>query len=99
MVESARGLAKPMGERRPSCDTDSMGVERMEALPAELRGTLQPLLEEVESLTEKIHELDQKIEQIARSKYPETKLLQQVSGVGPLIALTFVLTEDAGERV
>ena len=70
----------------------------MEALPAGLRGTLQPLLEEVESLTEKIHELDQKIEQIARSKYPETKLLQQVSGVGPLIALTFVLTVEDGER-
>ena len=98
LVNSARGLAQAMGERLPSCDTDSMGVERMEALPAGLRETLQPLLGEVESLTEKIHELDQTIEQIARSKYPETKLLQQVSGVGPLIALTFVLTVEDGER-
>jgi transposase len=98
LVNSARGLAKAMGERLPSCDTDSLGVERIEALSAGLRETLRPLLAEVESLTGKIHELDKKIEQIARSKYPETKLLQQVSGVGPLIALTFVLTVEDAER-
>ena len=40
---------------------------------------------------------DVPIEQIARRDYPETALLEQVSGVGPLIALTFVLTvEDKG---
>lgn len=55
------------------------------------------MLEQIESLTEKIHQCDRKIEQIARTKYPETELLQQVSGVGTLIALTFVLTlEDRG---
>jgi transposase len=50
----------------------------------------------LEPLTEKIRACDEQIEQIARRKYPETELLRQVSGVGPLIALTFVLTvEDA----
>jgi transposase len=68
----------------------------MEALPAELQAVLKPLLEEVESLTEKIRVCDERIEQIARTDYPETKLLEQVSGVGTLIALTYVLTiEDA----
>ncbi len=61
-------------------------------------GALRPLLEEVESLTEKIQALDQKLEQIARTEYPETELLRQVSGVGPLIALTFVLTVEDRER-
>jgi hypothetical protein len=42
------------------------------------------------SLTEKIHDSDREIEQIAGKDYPETELLQQVAGVGPLIALTFV---------
>lgn len=37
-------------------------------------------------------------EQIARIEYPETKLLRQVSGVGVLIALTFVLTLEHHER-
>jgi transposase len=63
-----------------------------------LRETLKPLLEVVEALTEKIQQCDEKIEQIARDKYPETKLLKQVSGVGTLIALTFVLTLEDKQR-
>jgi transposase len=97
-VNSARGFVKALGERLPACDADDMGVEKMEALPEALRQQLKPLLEEVESLTEKIHQLDTTIEQIARSKYPETELLEQVSGVGTLIALTFVLTLEDGQR-
>jgi transposase len=97
LVNAARGLTKAMGERLPSCDTDTLSVERLEPLPERLREQLTPLLKEVESLTEKIQQLDQELEQIARTEYPETRLLRQVSGVGPLIALTFVLTlEDRG---
>jgi transposase len=98
LVNAARGLTKATGERLPSCDADQMSVEKLEELPADLRDLLKPLLEEVESLTEKIKECDGKIEQIARDRYPETKLLRQVSGVGPLIALTFILTIEDKER-
>lgn len=98
LVNAARGLTKATGERLPKCDTDQMGVERMEGLPAQLQPVLQPLLEQVESLTQKIQECDRQIEQIARSEYPETQLLRQVSGVGTLIALTFLLTLEDRER-
>lgn len=98
LINSARGLAKAMGERLPKCDADAMDVEKGETLPAQMRQTLAPLLEQVESLTEKIKQLDQEIEQIARTKYPETELLMQVKGVGTLIALTFVLTVEDRER-
>jgi transposase len=98
LVNTARGLAKSVGERLPPCDTDQMGVERLEALPVQWQQALQPLLKEVESLTEKIKESDVAIEQIARTEYPETALLRQVSGVGTLIALTFVLTIEDRDR-
>jgi transposase len=98
LVNAARGFAKAQGDRLPTCDADAMGVEKMEALPAEVRERLRPLLEQVESLTETIQELEAKIEQIARTKYPETELLRQVKGVGTLIALTFVLTVEDRER-
>ena len=98
LINTARGFAKALGERLPSCDTDSMGVEKLEGLPAGLREGLRPLLEQVKSLTEHIQELDSTIEQIARTRYPETELLQQVSGVGTLIALTFVLTVEDRDR-
>jgi transposase len=98
LVNTARGLAKSVGERLPKCDTDQMGVERMEGLPAQLQQALRPLLEQIESVTEKIKESDERIEQIARREYPETALLKQVSGVGTLIALTFVLTIEDRDR-
>jgi len=98
LVNAARGFAKAQGDRLPACDADAMGVEKMEALPAGMRERLRPLLEQVESLTEKIKTLETKIEQIARTEYPETALLRQVSGVGTLIALTFVLTVEDRDR-
>ena len=54
LVNAARGLAKSLGERLPKCDADQMGVPQSEALPATVQGVLEPLLKEVESLTEKI---------------------------------------------
>jgi transposase len=98
LVNTARGLAKSMGERLPKCDADQMGVLQAVSLPPKLRHVLEPLLKEVESLTEKIKDSDREIEQIARKDYPETALLQQVGGVGPLIALTFILTVEDKDR-
>lgn len=98
LVNSARGLAKAAGERLPQCDADNLNGERLEGLPAGLKLALKPLVEQVESLTGKIQACDQEIEQIAREKYPETARLKQVSGVGTLIALTFVLTLEDPAR-
>jgi len=80
LVNTARGLAKSVGERLPKCDADQLGVERMEGLPAQLQQALRPLLEQIESVTEKIKESDGRIEQIAGTAYPETALLKQVRG-------------------
>jgi transposase len=98
LVNTARGLAKSVGERLPKCDADQMGVEQLEGLPEKLQEALRPLLEQIESVTGKIKESDERIEQIARTKYPETALLKQVKGVGTLIALTFVLTIEDRDR-
>jgi len=56
------------------------------------------LLQEIESLNERIAEYDRRIEQIAKDAHPEVTLLQQVKGVGTLIALTYVLTLDDPHR-
>ena len=52
----------------------------------------------MESMTEQIQEHDKQIAEIARKHYPETAVLQQVHGVGLLIALTFILTLEDAER-
>jgi transposase len=98
LVNTARGLSKAVGARLPKCDPDQLTVAQLGSLPEGLQACLRPLLEQIEALTQQIHACDQHLEQIARKEYPETARLQQISGVGTLIALTFVLTVEDASR-
>src|SRR5580693_3216120 len=98
LVNAARGLTKSYGQRLRKCGTEQMNREIAKGLSQELRDVLDPLLAEIESLHERIAEYDGRIEQIAKEVYPQVALLKQVKGVGPLIALTFVLTLDDPHR-
>lgn len=97
LVNAARGLAKSHGERLPACDADQMGPDKLVDLPVALSQALRPLLEQVAALTEKIQELDAEVARMAR-EHPACVLLQQVTGVGPLISLTYVLTVEDPQR-
>jgi transposase len=98
LVNTARGLVKATGERIPKVDAEGLGMENASGLPEALQEVLRPLLETVEALTAKIKAADKEVERIARTRYSETELLTQVSGVGTLIALTFVLTVEDKDR-
>src|ERR1700675_1214049 len=98
LVNAARGLAKSYGERLPKCGTDQVSRELATELSVELCEVLEPLLKEIESLTERIKEYDARMEKIARESYPQVALLKQVKGVGTQIALTYVLTLDDPHR-
>ena len=63
-----------------------------------LREALEPLLQEVESLNERIQTYDRRIAKMAKETYGETALLKQVQGVGNLIALTYILTIEDPRR-
>ena len=92
LVNAARGLVKSYGQRLPKCGTYQVSRELATALSTELRDVLQPLLQAIESLNERIKEYDERMEKIATEVYPEVSLLKQVKGVGTQIALTYVLT-------
>jgi transposase len=98
LVNAVRGLTKSYGQRLRKCGTEQMNREIAKELSQELRDVLDPLLGEIESLTERIAEYDRRIEKIAKEVYPQVAVLRQVKGIGPLIALTFVLTVDDPNR-
>src|SRR5580692_4873117 len=80
------------GQRLPKCGTQQVNRELAAGLSTELREVLEPLLQEIESLNERIKEYDERVEKIAKEVYPEVSLLKQVKGVGTQITLTYVLT-------
>jgi transposase len=96
LVNTAPGLAKSYGERLRGCNARNVNPEKAQGLSPELQAALQPLLAAVEALSEQIRECNERIEQLAQQRYPQTAVLKQVKGVGTLIALTYLLTlEDA----
>jgi transposase len=98
LINTARGLTKSYGERLRGCSSRKMNRELAEGLSPELQSALQPLLEEIESLSEHIREYNARVKQIAQESYPEVARLEQVKGVGTLIALTYVLTLEDPRR-
>ena len=55
-------------------------------------------MEQIGSLTERIREYERQLERISKEHYPETELLRQVEGIGPLTALCFVLSLEDPHR-
>jgi transposase len=96
LINCARGLVKPMGERLKKCDADQVVEGMAQPLSEAAQGVIGPLLKSVETISEQIAVYDQKIQEIAK-RYP-VELLEQVYGVGTLIALTYVLTIEDAER-
>ena len=98
LINCTRGLVKPTGTRIPSCNAECFANHASRAVPPELRLALDPLIEQIRSITNLIRRYDRKIDRIARTQYPATQILQQVRGVGSLTALGFVLTIGRSER-
>jgi len=98
VINTLRGLVKGMGARLPRCSSTSFSKKIGGALPAEVSETLEPLVGLVETLSVCIKAYDERIEKLARERYPQIDLLRQVKGVGPLTALTYVLTLEDPKR-
>jgi transposase len=92
LINHIRGAVKSTGFRLPACDAYTFHRSAREHLPPDLSVSLSPLLEVIEGLTEKIKGVDRHILHLIETRYPEARVLQQVVGVGPLIALAFILT-------
>jgi transposase len=98
LVNHVRGAVKSFGGRLPKCPARSFHKRAEEHIPEALRPALGPVLEQIGSLTERIRDYDRRLEAISEEHYPETALLRQVEGIGPLTALTFVLTLEDPHR-
>jgi transposase len=94
LVNHVRGTVKSFGGRLPKCPARSFHKRAAEHIPEALLPALGPILEQIGSLTERIRDYDRKLEEISEEHYPETDLLRQIEGIGPLTALTFVLTVE-----
>ena len=98
LILQARGLVKSVGERLPASSTPAFPRRAREAGLSDLLPGLSDLIEVVEMLSERIRKLDRDIEQACEQRYPQTSLLRQVPGVGPITALAYILKVEDPTR-
>lgn len=98
LVSHVRGTAKALGTRLPMCSTEAFPRRASAHLPPAMRPGLGPVLETIAGLSQQIAGFDRQIDALSRTCYPETEVLRQVSGVGPVTALTFRLVVESPTR-
>lgn len=98
-ISAARGLVKSFGQRLPKRDAGSWKPEHAEGLAPGIQPHIRRLLRIVRELSQEIDGCEEGMEKMAAERYAsETQQLQQVSGVGPVTSLSFVLTLEDPHR-
>lgn len=97
LINHVRGQVKSFGCRISGCAAERFVEVARQELPEALRPALAGVLEILEELDDQLYRYDCQVKHVCEEKYPQTKWLLQISGVGPLTALTYVLTiEEPG---
>jgi transposase len=84
-----------MGIKLKSPNTNYFARYAREALRddhPEVANLVEPALIVIDAMTAQIKHLDKELEELAETKYPVTRKLREIKGVGVITALVFVLT-------
>lgn len=92
MVTHVRGTLKSFGVKVPACSAGCFFTRAAEHIPESLVPALVPILAMLEDLEHRIRALDKTAAKLAQERYPASKVLRQVRGVGPLLSLAFVVS-------
>lgn len=98
LINHVRGSVKSFGARIPTSSAEGFAAKAEEHLPQPLRAGLEPVLETIRGLTRQIQFFDKRIEALCEERYPETGVLRQIKGVGPITALTYRLVLEDPAR-
>jgi transposase len=101
IISSIRFTLKSLGVRISSPNPDCFARKCRKALALADPGLLamcEPAILTVEALTKSIKEYERRIEELCATSYPATDILRQITGVGAITSLTFILTIGDPER-
>lgn len=98
LITHVRGTVKSLGGRLPSCSVDRFVKRVGPLIPEVLKPAVDSVLASLTVLDEQIREYDRAIEALAAVRYPQTRLLRQVGGVGPVTSAAYVLTLETPAR-
>lgn len=92
MINCVRSTLRDSGLALPDCAAERFHVRVRELIPQKHHEAIMPILKALEAQSASIAEHEATIAKLIREQFPETKVLQQVAGVGPITSLGFVVT-------
>jgi len=98
LINSVRAMAKTFGERVKKVHPPGFAAKAREVLSADLLAMVGPVLDALEAVGEQIKVYDSRLRELASEVYPETEMLRQITGVGPITSLAYVLTIEDPTR-
>lgn len=102
VINSVRFTLKSLGLTLPKTPSSDYFARRyrsfLEENNKDLLEMLEPMLQVLDIMSEKIKEMDKTIEKLCAEKYPVTERLRQICGIGPVTALNYVLVIEDPER-
>jgi len=98
LISLIRAQVRNLGESLPTCGSAYFAKKSKDLIPPILRPALDPLFQVLEAMMETIANYDSEIERLCEDEFKETKILQQVNGVGPNTALAFIATVEDPNR-
>lgn len=101
IISSVRFTLKSLGVALPSPNTACFAKRARTLLcnqDESLLAMIEPSLQIVDLLTQKIREIEKRIVQLGMERYPVTQRLQKITGVGAITSLAFVLTVGDPQR-
>jgi len=98
LINHVRGVCKTFGKPLPSCSAESFALRYPSAKPELLTEVLDLIVKQIQQLTDLIRTYDRQIEKMV-SRYEVAQRLRQITGVGPLTALGYVLTVEDPRRI
>jgi len=99
LVNHVHGVLKSFGHRVKKYPAPGFHRQVVGEIPQELQRALAPLLDTLAAIAEQVLGYDREIRRLSEKVYPETALLNQVGGVGPITALRYVLTIEDPRRI
>ena len=98
LINHVRGASKAFGVRLPKCSASAFVSRCSEHVPAGLLAALNALLEQIAAMSASIKAYDREISAMIK-RHPDATMLMQISGVGELTALAYVLTVEDPKRI
>lgn len=98
LINHVRGTCKAFGVKLPKCSAEAFVVRCSAAVPTSLAGAVNDILEQIGAVSAKIKAFDSKITAMIK-RHPEAQIVKQITGVGELTALAYVLTVEDPHRI